>query len=104
MSDPMLIVVACTFQQARTFCGRQRINERRAKLVSTDASWRGDGYQLGDQDAVVRYGPWSEGKHVWEALDSLQSMIVGNPFVYDAFMYDEAIPWPSHILERYRLQ
>ncbi len=105
MNDPLLIVIAYTFQQGRTFCERQGINERKAKLVATDSPWRlGQGRHLTNQDAIVRYGPWTEGKHVAEAMDVIRSMVVGEPFDYYAFMYDEVIPWPRHILERYSLR
>lgn len=105
MSDPMLIIVAFTYQHARNFCDRQGINDRKAKLVATDSPWHlVHGRHLMNEDAIVRYGPWTEGRHVEETVSVIESMIVGDPFDYYAYMYDEAIPWPSHILERYSLR
>lgn len=94
-----LFVVSYTFEQGRRFCQSQGINFRKAELVSTDAAHLLPiGYLIGDEDALIRYGPWMEGRNVYRVMKTIEQQIVGQPFEYDVYESSERIPWPEHIL------
>lgn len=105
-SEPVLILVTLNYMQAREFCKRQGINYDKVISFATDSSIRPQcGRYLTDDDGLVWYGPWTEGFQSHEVVDVVYSLLRanGNPFEYTAYMYDEAIPWPASIAERYLL-
>jgi hypothetical protein len=94
-----LCIVTYTFEHGRRFCQAQGLNFKRAELVSTDANYfLPRGLHLADDDAVIKYGPYYEGRNAHNILHFLDASIEGNPFEHIAYDYNEPIPWPDHIL------
>lgn len=97
-----LCIVTYSFEQGRRFCQAQGLNFRRTTLISTDANWMiPRELKLHDDDMVVKYGPYHEGRNVRRIMDYLEAAKLGNPIVYDAYMYDEHIPWPAPIMNNF---
>jgi hypothetical protein len=95
-----LCVVSYTFEQGRRFCQVQNLNFRRAKLLSSDANFLNHqlrGLRLTEGDALIRYGPWQEGRMARTLMDEIESRIDGDPFIHDSYDYNDRIPWPDHI-------
>lgn len=95
-----LYVVSRTFEDGRRFCIGQGIHPFAVSLASTDANFFVPNYTPEQEDWVVRYGPWQEGRNknvIWQIFEQ------ANPVVVDAFMVDEQIDWPLEIKQRYGL-
>ena len=104
MNEPQLILVTLSHLQARQFCDVQGIEYSKVVSFATDNQIMPQHRRyLTGQDAVVWYGPWTEGRHWKPVVDVVYSLVQSSsiPFEYTAYMYQESIPWPEQIAERY---
>jgi hypothetical protein len=93
-----LFVVSYSFEQARTFCVRQGLNFLGVPLASTDANFIIPVVTVAEEDWVVRYGPWTQGKNVHRVMAPFEE---ANPVMVDVYQYDERINWPHEIWSRH---
>lgn len=105
MSEPILLIVALSDQHARDLCAAQKIKRSKGVVVlATNSTIQpSKGRKLNFNDAVVTYGSWTSGRNSSDVRAVLASLLNADdqPFMYHAYMSDEAIPWPATITERF---
>ena len=102
MNEPHLVLVTLNYEHGRVFCNHQNIWLKDIVHFATSNQYMPSfEVRLTDNDAVIWYGPWMEGKNAQQIAESLLAMRLGQPFEYDVYMPNESVPWPHQIAERY---